>query len=95
MAEQKQSKGEDKTVCPHCHQPMKKWRTPDFSTWSASYFYVCFNDECPYFVRGWEHMEKTVQQKMSYRHHYDPSRDFSGPLPVYSKHALKGDILED
>lgn len=86
---------DDVTICPHCNERMKKWRVPDFSTWSADYFYVCFNDSCPYFVKGWEHMEKTMQRHSSYRHHYDPSRGVCGPLPVYSKNALRGDIVEE
>ncbi|MBZ4659791.1 MAG: hypothetical protein JG766_1714, partial [Desulfacinum sp.] len=51
---------EDKTICPHCGSRMKKWRTPDFSTWSAEFFFVCFNDDCPYFTRGWNQMQATV-----------------------------------
>ncbi len=49
---------EDKTICPHCNQKMQRWRTPPLSTWSAEYFYVCFNDKCSYYVKGWEHMQK-------------------------------------
>jgi len=81
-------------VCPYCHTPMKKWRTPPFSTWSAEYLYVCFNDECPYFVRGWHHMQATYAQEMSYRYYLDPTRGVGGPLPVASKQALRGDIIE-
>lgn len=84
---------EDKTICPHCGVKMDKWRTPDFSTWSAEFFYVCFNDECSYFVRGWEHMEKTLQNRCSYRHRYDPETGQCGPLPVLSQDALKSDII--
>jgi hypothetical protein len=86
---------EDKTICPHCGQKMKKWRTPDFSTWTAEYFYVCFNDDCPYFVRGWSHMEKTTKSGCSYRHRYDPDTGYCGPIPVWSRDALKSSILED
>lgn len=86
---------DDPMICPHCNERMKKWRVPDYSTWSSDYFYVCFNDQCPYFVKGWEHLEQSVQQHMSYRHYYDPFRKACGPLPAYSKSALKGDIIED
>jgi hypothetical protein len=84
---------EDKTICPHCGVKMEKWRVPDFSTWNAEFFYVCFNDECPYFVRGWEHMEKSLQNRCSYRHRYDPVTGQTGPLPVLSCDALKHDII--
>lgn len=85
---------EDKTICPHCGSKMKKWRTPDLSTWSAEFFYVCFNDECPYFVKGWKHMSDTLQVDCSYRHRYDPETGQTGPLPVWSKEAMKESIRE-
>lgn len=86
---------EDKTICPHCGQKMKKWTVPAMSTWSSEFFYVCFNDECPYFVRGWKQMEDSVQNKCSYRHRYDPDSGSTGPLPVWSKDAGKDQIIED
>jgi ssDNA-binding Zn-finger/Zn-ribbon topoisomerase 1 len=85
----------DKTICPHCGVKMKKWRTPFGSTWSAEYHYVCFNDDCPYFVRGWKWMMEKYNVVSSYRHRYDPETGESGPVPVWSKSALKDDIIED
>ena len=55
---------EDKTTCPYCNQKMKKWKTPPLSTWSAEYFYVCFNDECSYYVKGWKHMHRTDRGRL-------------------------------
>ena len=63
---------EDKKICPYCQQKMKKWKTPPLSTWSAEFFYVCFNDACPYYVAGWKHMTQTHDVCCSYRHRYDP-----------------------
>lgn len=65
------------------------------STWSAEYFYVCFNDECAYFVRGWKHMKETTEVGCSYRHCYDPDRGVCGPLPVWSPDAGKSEIIPD
>jgi hypothetical protein len=84
---------ENKTVCPHCRQKMNKMKPPSLSTWSSEFFYVCFNDDCPYFVRSWEHTANTTQAHCSYRHRYDPDSGQSGPLPVWSKDAMKSDIL--
>lgn len=86
---------EDKTVCPHCGQKMSKFRTPGESTWGEGYWYVCFNDECQYYVRGWDHMFKTMKVKSSYRHRYDPNTGSSGPMPVYSPEMGRNCIIEE
>ncbi|MFZ2446726.1 MAG: ogr/Delta-like zinc finger family protein [Syntrophobacteraceae bacterium] len=86
---------QDKTVCPHCNQKMNKWKTPPLSTWSAEYFYVCFNDACPYYVKGWKHMDQTIKVGCSYRHRWDPDADTCGPLPVWAPDAGKDDIIPE
>jgi hypothetical protein len=85
---------QDKTICPHCGVKMKKWRIPPQTTWSSEFFFVCFNDECTYYVRGWEHMDKSTQVRCSYRHRYDPESGSCGPLPVWSSDAGKSDIID-
>ncbi len=81
-------------LCPHCSQEMKKWKVPIVSTWANEFFYVCFNDECPYFVQGWEHMWEQQATKASYRCRLDPDTGEYGPIPVWSYDALKDDIIE-
>lgn len=85
---------EEKAVCPHCGSRLKKYRTPAHTTWGGAIQYICFNDECPYYVKGWEHMRETQQVYASYRYRYDPESGYGGPMPVWSKEALKDGIVE-
>ena len=83
--------------CPYCGEKMKKWAVPDnpFSqTWDNDFMYICFNDACPYYVRGWDHMAREVQKSISYRLMYNPERDYCLPIPVPSPFALKEGIVE-
>lgn len=80
--------------CPYCKQEMKKWRVPINSTWYNEFFYICFNDKCPYFVQGWDQMWEQQKTKASYRCRLDPDTEKYMPIPVWSYDALKDDIIE-
>ena len=84
-----------KYECPHCSERLLLWETPPDSTWGNEPRYVCFNDECPYFVRGWKWMEEKYNQKASYRYCLNPLNGKEHPLPVWSDTALKNSIVDD
>ena len=86
---------QEKCICPHCGAEMKKWRTPANSTWVTEFQWVCFNDACTYFVKGWDHMLETQNVKASYRHRVNPETGASGPLPCWSYDAHKDQIIGD
>ena len=86
---------EDKTICPYCGSKMLKWKPPMPSTWGDAVQLICFNDECPYYVRGWEWMLTQYNHNASYRHRYNPETGESGPLTVWSKNAHRDFIIKD
>ena len=88
-------KKDEKPICPHCGEKLKKWTTPSASTWNSEFQYVCFNDKCTYFVNGWKWMMEKYNVNSSYRYRYDPTTGESGPVPVWSYDALKADIIEE
>ena len=81
------------TTCPHCGTKLVRWENPPLGSWGAGFQLVCFNDECPYFVRGWHWMYEHYAVRASYRFRCDPETGETGPLPVWSKDALRESIL--
>ena len=86
---------EEKYNCPHCGERMKRWTTPQMGTWGSKFMYVCFNDDCPYYTKGWDWMRSQYNVNASYRHKFDPNTGESGPIPVWSRDALKNGIIEE
>ena len=81
--------------CPHCGSDLKKWRVPDEASWSEEFFFVCFNDDCPYYKKGWDWMKEQYNQHASYRHAINPTGGSSLPLPVWSESATREMIVEN
>ncbi|MFO8010367.1 MAG: hypothetical protein R6U89_06080 [Dehalococcoidia bacterium] len=80
--------------CPYCRERMKKWAVPQtlFTTWPNEYMYICFNDECPYLLRGIDAME-SMGNAGAYRLMYDPLNDCCQPIPILNRQALKDGIV--
>jgi hypothetical protein len=68
---------------------------PVESGWETGYHLACFNDDCPYFQRGWQHMSSSFERKVSYRYRVDPATGHASPLAVWSTDALKNRILPE
>ena len=95
--ERRKKEVKDTRCCPYCGERLGKWGVPLtlFTEWPNEYFYVCFNDECPYFVNGWNAMSEQGNP-CSYRLMYDDITDSCGPIPVFNNTMIKEDrIIED
>ena len=54
------------TTCPHCGSHLSRLGLND-TMFDHEFDYACFNDDCPYYVRGWVWMEQQYGVKASYR----------------------------
>jgi len=91
---------QDKPLCPHCNQEMSIWEVPpitfsDGLGWGSPYLFVCFNDECPCYTSGWDHIQENYGHMSSYRCMcYPDSKNFE-VIPVFSPQGAKGQIIDD
>jgi len=90
----------DKPVCPHCGEEMTLWEVPpiNFSDglgWGTPYLYVCFNDECPSYKRGWEDLRENYAHNASYRCICYPLTKTFEFMPVFSPIGGHGQIIND
>ncbi|MCF8111588.1 MAG: zinc ribbon domain-containing protein [Desulfobacteraceae bacterium] len=91
---------QEKPVCPHCGQEMKIWEIPPIAVgdglgWDSPYMYVCFNDECPLFVEGWDNLWENYAQHASYRCIKSPHSSNFEVMPVFSSVGGQGQIIDD
>ena len=80
--------------CPHCNDKLQAFDLPDDSNWDGGYQYACFNDECPYYQRGWAWMKEKYNVISSYRYRIEPQAGAASPLAVDSPTAFKDRIVE-
>lgn len=90
----------DKPHCPHCEKAMTLWEVPpiNFSDglgWGTPYLFICFNDECPSYRQGWDHLEKTMETPASYRCINEPGQKNFEYMPVFSPIGATGGKLDD
>ncbi|MBI5533806.1 MAG: hypothetical protein HY898_13885 [Deltaproteobacteria bacterium] len=81
------------STCPHCNVELLAWQTPAETSWDSPVLQICFNDDCPYFQRSGEWMKSHYNVAAMYRFRLDPSSGQSGPIPVWSREALRDGIL--
>lgn len=86
--------------CPYCGHKMSKMEPPTFNLsdglgWCTPFLYVCFNDECSFYINGWEHIKVNYGKTASYRCMIYPDSGNKDAICVYTPDGLKGQILED
>lgn len=82
-------------TCPYCGEALSKWEVPDDPCidWSDPFLYLCFNDACPFVVRGWRFMWEQGMEGHSYRFLLNPSTGGYTTVPIRGLHDLKPGIV--
>jgi hypothetical protein len=89
-----------KPKCPHCGHEMSIWEVPPFSFgdgvgWGVPYLYLCFNDDCPLYRKGWDHIQEAYAHKASYRCMNYPGTQQFELMPVFSDMGGRGQIVDE
>jgi len=85
-------------TCPHCESRLQPCETPPFHIgdglgWGAEVMFVCLNDDCPPFVKGWNHIEEVYGHVGSYRYMRMHNEKKGELMMVGSRIAFTGSIL--
>ena len=78
----------DNPECPHCGTVLQEFELPEACGWDQQRHLACFNNECPYYRRGWDWMMSRYNVKVSYRFRLDPASGRASPIAVWSETAL-------
>ena len=89
-----------KPFCPHCKKEMSIWEVPPFNFsdglgWGVPFLFLCFNDDCPLYKQGWDHIEDTYAHKASYRCMNYPGTENFELMPVFSDMGGRSQIIDD
>jgi hypothetical protein len=75
-------------TCPHCKQAMEQMDARHLD-WETTFLWVCFNNDCTFFKKGWKHMMDNYGQLVSYRFMITPDNGSQGVIPAFSFEYLQ------
>lgn len=90
---------DEKHVCPHCQTELTLCHSPSIHVgdglgWGSEYLFICLNNECSLFVKGWDHIEHQYGHVGSYRHMELPNSKESFSMMVGGYDAFTGSIVD-
>jgi len=74
-------------TCPHCKAVMEQMDAR-YLDWGLPFLWVCFNNNCGFFMKGWKHMMDNYGQLVSYRFMIQPDNGAVGVIPAFSHEYL-------
>ena len=90
---------EEKHYCPHCSGDLVLCFAPavhvgDGLGWGSEYLFICLNDTCPLFVKGWDYIANQYGHVGSYRYMEIPNSKETYTMMVAGKDAFTGSIVD-
>nr|WP_321464471.1 zinc ribbon domain-containing protein [uncultured Desulfobulbus sp.] len=90
---------EEKHYCPHCSGDLTLCHSPavhvgDGLGWGSEYLFICLNDTCPLFVKGWDFIANQYGHVGSYRYMEIPNSKETYTMMVAGKDAFTGSIVD-
>ena len=90
---------EEKHYCPHCSGDLTLCHAPavhvgDGLGWGSEYLFICLNDTCPLFVKGWDYIANQYGHVGSYRYMEIPNSKETYTMMVAGKEAFTGSIVD-
>jgi len=90
---------EEKHYCPHCSGDLTLCHSPavhvgDGLGWGSEYLFICLNDTCPLFVKGWDYIANQYGHVGSYRYMEVPNSKETYTMMVAGKDAFTGSVVD-
>lgn len=90
---------DEKHVCPHCRTELTLCHAPaihvgDGLGWGSEYLFICLNDACSLYTKGWEFIERQYGHTGSYRYMELPNSKESYSMMVGGAGAFTGSIVD-
>ena len=90
---------EEKHCCPHCSGDLTLCHSPsvhvgDGLGWGSEYLFICLNDSCPLFVKGWDYIANQYGHVGSYRYMEVPNSKENYNMMVVGRDAFTGNVVD-
>lgn len=85
-------------VCPHCKENLSCCEAPpihigDGLGWGSEVLFICLNDSCPVFLKGWDQIEAQYGHHSSYRYMELPDSKERNYMMVGNADAFKACVI--
>lgn len=86
-------------ICPHCNETLSCCEAPpihigDGLGWGSDILFICLNDACSVFLKGWESIEKQYGHHSSYRYMELPDSKEKNYMMVGNADAFKACVID-